>query len=100
MVRFSLEYVARIVAPALLLAIAIDAIRRARGGRWHASLAWTTACLCILVGAVFPDVLSWLSTRLGVGIPPSAVIALGVVALVGAYGSGVARNVDDPRPAE
>jgi len=46
------------------------------------SLLWITISVAAVLQGIFPQVLNWICRRLGIGYPPTLVLALGFVGLL------------------
>jgi hypothetical protein len=74
------SYIFGIVAALLVLIVVVDMLRRKRLRERHA-IWWLIAGLVALILAVFPQLLNWLATALGIAIPVN-LIFFGSIAIL------------------
>ncbi|MGK3953403.1 DUF2304 domain-containing protein [Microbacterium sp. I2] len=74
--------IAGIVLALLVLAIIISLLLRRRLREKYATL-WLLIGIVILILAIFPGLLLWLSNALGVAVPSNLIFALALVLLIG-----------------
>lgn len=76
----TVTYILGIVISVITLIIVIEMLRRHRLRERHA-IWWFTACLIILVVAIFPVILDWLATLMGIAAPANLVFILSIIVL-------------------
>lgn len=84
MIRSTLLYVVSVAGPALLLAIAADAVR-SRRVRALETLAWLAMAGAFLVALVYPSLLEKVGVRIGITVPVSVMGFVGIGALFVGY---------------
>ena len=84
MIRSTLLYVVSVAGPAMLLAIAVDAVR-SRRVRTLETLAWFVAAGALLVALVYPSLLSTVGARIGLTVPVGLVGFVGIGGLFVGY---------------
>ena len=84
MIRSTLLYVVSVAGPAMLLAIAVDAVR-SRRVRTLETLAWFVTTGALLVALVYPSLLSTVGVRIGITVPVGLVGFVGIGGLFVGY---------------
>lgn len=84
MIRSTLLYVVSVAGPALLLAIAVDAVK-SRRVRALETLAWLTMAGALLIALVYPSLLSTVGVRIGITAPVGLVGFVGIGGLFVGY---------------
>ncbi len=90
MVMSSLPFVVSIVSPALLIAIAFDALRARRVRPVDAAL-WVVMAMALVVVMVYPALIDILQARFGISIPVGVVSFVGIAAAFVGYARQSAR---------
>ncbi|NTV38368.1 MAG: DUF2304 domain-containing protein [Demequinaceae bacterium] len=84
LIRSTLLYVVSVAGPALLIAIAVDALRLSRV-RALDTLAWLAMAGAFLIALVYPSLLSTVGERVGFSVPIGLVGFVGIVGLFVGY---------------
>lgn len=84
MIRSTVIYVVSVAGPALLVAMAIDAVK-SRRVRALETLAWLTAAGALLVALVYPSLLEKVGSRVGFTVPVAVMGFIGIAGLFASY---------------
>lgn len=84
MIRSTLLYVVSVAGPALLLAIAVDAVT-SRRVRALETLAWLAMAGALLIALVYPSLVTTVGVRIGITVPVDLVGFVGIGGLFVGY---------------